>query len=174
MKLYHPSPQDRAVALASIFYIILLPPATKAKIFSGGLQHNTCLQYPGYALLVKIVLYVFCSCIMMENKFATTTTMWGDYACMDGRISELKNQIDTIGDAKNSSTQHNITWVSGGDRGLSSVHNNYGKSLPLKRASSAGPDHNSSFWSNVCFYCQEPGPELCCNLVSSHPQAIIR
>ena len=52
----------------------------------------------------------------------------GDCARMDGKISELKNQVDIIGDAKNSSNQRNPKWVSGGDRGLSSVHNNYGKS----------------------------------------------
>ena len=48
--------------------------ARRAKAFSGGLHHNTCLQYPGYALLVKLEFDVFCSCIMLENKVTTTTT----------------------------------------------------------------------------------------------------
>ena len=81
----------------------------------------------------------------------------GDYARMDGKISELKNQVDIIGDAKNSYDQRNPRWVAGGDRGPSSMHNNYGRSPPPKRASSASPDHKSGLASNVCFYCQEPG-----------------
>ena len=81
----------------------------------------------------------------------------GDYARMDGKISELKNQVDIIGDAKNSSDQRNPRWVAGGDRGPSSMHNNYGRSPPPKRASSASPDRKSGLASNVCFYCQEPG-----------------
>ena len=81
----------------------------------------------------------------------------GDYARMDGNISELKNQVDIIGDVKNQSDQRNPKWVSGDDRGLSSMHNNCGKSLPPKRASSASPDRKSGLATNVCFYCQEPG-----------------
>ena len=37
------------------------------------------------------------------------------------------------------------------------MHNNYGKSLPPKRASLATPDSKSGLATNVCFYCQEPG-----------------
>ena len=69
----------------------------------------------------------------------------------------IKIQVDVIGDAKNSSDQRNPKWVSGGDRGLSSGHNNYGKSLLPKRASSASPDRKSGLAMNVFFYCQEPG-----------------
>ena len=36
-----------------------------------GAQVLTC---PGYVLLVKIALYVFCSSIMLENKVTTTIT----------------------------------------------------------------------------------------------------
>ena len=44
----------------------------KLRLFLVDLQLNTCLQYPGYALLVKFVFDVFCSCIMLENKVTTT------------------------------------------------------------------------------------------------------
>ena len=71
----------------------------------------------------------------------------GDYARMDGNISELKNQVDIIGDVKNSSDQCNPKWVLGDDRGLSSMHKNCGKSLPPKRASSASPDRKSGLVS---------------------------
>ena len=53
--------------------------------FSCGLQHNACFQYPGYALLVKIVLYVFCSYIMFMmtssngNIFRVTGHQCGEF-----------------------------------------------------------------------------------------------
>ena len=49
------------ILYASSGFNVLLPPARRAKAFSDGLQHNTCSQYPGFTLLIKIVSYVFCS-----------------------------------------------------------------------------------------------------------------
>ena len=43
----------------------------KLRLFSGGLQHNIRLQHPGDALVVKIVVYVFCSGSILENKVTT-------------------------------------------------------------------------------------------------------